>query len=72
MERFSFTDADTLDYEVTIEDPDVYTAPWKVAMPLNRDATYELYEYACHEGNYGLENSLSGGRAEDRAAAAGH
>ena len=38
-------------------------------MPLNRDATYELYEYACHEGNYGLENSLSGGRAEDRAAA---
>ena len=72
VERFTFTDADTLAYEVTIEDPDVYTAPWKVAMPLNRDATYELYEYACHEGNYGLENSLSGGRAEDRAAATGH
>ena len=72
VERFTFTDADTLDYEVTIEDPNVYTAPWKVAMPLNRDATYELYEYACHEGNYGLENSLSGGRAEDRAAPAGH
>ena len=68
VERFRFADADTIEYEVTIEDPEIYTAPWKVAMPLNKDSTYELYEYACHEGNYGLENSLSGGRAEDHAA----
>ena len=67
VERFTFTDADTIDYEVTITDPDIYTSPWKVAMPLNRDATYDLFEYACHEGNYGLPNSLSAGRAEDRA-----
>ena len=68
VERFTLADANTINYEVTIEDPDVYTAPWKVAMPLNKDTTYDLFEYACHEGNYGLENSLSAGRAEDRAA----
>ena len=67
VERFTFADANTINYEVTIEDPDVYTAPWTVAIPLNKDRTYGLYEYACHEGNYGLENSLSAGRAEDRA-----
>ena len=70
VERFTFRDADTIDYEVTINDPDIYTSQWRVAMPLNRDATYDLYEYACHEGNYGLANSLSAGRAEDREAAA--
>ena len=67
VERFTVADAGTINYEVTVEDPDVYTASWKVAMPLNRDTTYDLFEYACHEGNYGLENSLSAGRAEDRA-----
>jgi hypothetical protein len=46
----------------------VFTSPWTVAMPLNRDSTYQLFEYACHEGNYGLENSLRAGRAEDAAA----
>ncbi len=71
VERFTITGPDTLEYEVTIEDPAIYTGVWKVAMPLNRDATYELYEYACHEGNYGLANSLSAGRAEDREAARG-
>ena len=72
VERFTFTDLNTIQYEVTIHDPDVYTAPWKVAMPLNKDRTYDLFEYACHEGNYGLENSLSAGRAEDLAAAKTH
>jgi hypothetical protein len=70
VERFTIAGPDTLEYEVTIEDPAIYTDTWKVAMPLNRDATYTLFEYACHEGNYGLENSLSAGRAEDRKAAA--
>ena len=68
IERFTRTNADTINYEVTIEDPDPFTAPWTVAMPLNRDTTYRLFEYACHEGNYGLENSLRAGRAEDRNA----
>ncbi|MYD72350.1 MAG: hypothetical protein F4W89_16645 [Acidobacteria bacterium] len=68
-ERFTFVDQDTIEYEVTVSDPAIYTHTWKVAMPLNRDESYQLYEYACHEGNYGLENSLSAGRAEDREAA---
>jgi hypothetical protein len=68
VERFTFVDADTIDYEVTIEDPAIYTSPWKVAMPMNRDQGYQIFEYACHEANYGLANSLSAGRAEDRAA----
>ena len=69
VERFTFVDQDTIEYEVTISDPAIYTGTWRVAMPLNRDESYELYEYACHEGNYGLPNSLSAGRAEDREAA---
>ena len=68
VERFTLVDADTISYEVAIDDPGAFTAPWKVAMPLNRDTTYQLFEYACHEGNYGLENSLRAGRAEDKAA----
>ena len=68
VERFTRVDADTIDYEVTIEDPNVYTRPWKVAIPLNRDPTYVIYEYACHEGNTAVANILSGGRARDKAA----
>ena len=52
-----------------VDDPGSFTRTWTVAMPLNRDPTYQIYEYACHEGNYGLVNSLSAGRAEDAAAA---
>ena len=69
VERFTPSGPDTIDYEVTIDDPGSFTRTWTVAMPLNRDPTYQIYEYACHEGNYGLVNSLSAGRAEDAAAA---
>ncbi len=68
VERFTFSDVDTIDYEVTIDDENAFTSRWKVAMPLNRDVAYQIFEYACHEGNYGLVNSLSAGRAEDAAA----
>ena len=68
VERFTFSGPDTIDYEVTIEDSGAFTSPWKVAMPLNRDVAYQIFEYACHEGNYGLVNSLSAGRAEDAGA----
>ena len=71
VERFTFVDSDTVNYEVTIDDPGPFTAPWTVAMPLNRDSSYQIFEYACHEGNYGLDNSLRSGRAEDRAATEG-
>ena len=68
VERFTVAGPDTIDYEVTIDDASAFTAPWKVAMPLNRDVAYQIFEYACHEGNYGLVNSLSAGRAEDADA----
>jgi hypothetical protein len=66
VERFTRTDADTIGYEVTIDDPDVYTRPWKVAIPLVRDANYRIYEYACHEGNEAVANVLRNGRALDK------
>lgn len=65
VERFTRIDARTISWEATIEDPEMYTAPWKVAMPLNKDTDYQLFEYACHEGNYALPNTLSAGRAQD-------
>jgi hypothetical protein len=65
VERFTRVDADTIQYEVTIDDPDVYTRPWKVAIPLERDPSYQIFEYACHEGNHAVENVLSAGRAHD-------
>jgi hypothetical protein len=70
VERFTAVDADTLRYEVTIDDPTVYTAPWTIAFPYKRDNEYQIFEYACHEGNYAVPNTLSGSRAEERAATA--
>ena len=70
VERFTRVDADTVTYDVTIDDPGPFTAPWTVTMPLNRDSSYQLFEYACHEGNYGLENSLRAGRADEKAIGA--
>jgi hypothetical protein len=66
VERFTPIDANTIDYQVTIEDPAMYTRPWTVAIPLHRDPTYRIYEYACHEGNRAVENVLRGARAEER------
>jgi len=68
VERFTRTDADTLSYEVTVEDPNMYTRPWKVAIPLSRDDDYRMYEYACHEGNEAVGLILRGGRAHDESA----
>ena len=70
VERFTRVSQDTIDYSVTITDPKVYTRPWTVRLPLNRDDTYEMFEYSCQEGNYALPNALSYGRKRDREAAA--
>ena len=67
IERFKRTGAHTLAYEKTVDDPQTWTAPWKVAFEITEDPTYPLYEYACHEGNYGLVNILKGARAAERA-----
>jgi hypothetical protein len=69
-ERFTRLDANTIDYSVTVEDPKVYTKPWTVKLPLNRDDSYQMFEYSCQEGNYAMANSLSFGRKRDREAAA--
>ncbi len=65
VERFTRTDANTILYEARIEDPNEYNAPWKVEIPLVRDPEYQIYEYACHEGNEAVANVLRGGRAKD-------
>lgn len=67
IERFSFLDQNTLKYSVTVDDPETYTAPWTVAFPYRRDNSYQQFEYACHEGNYAVPNSLSGARTEEHA-----
>ena len=68
VERFTRTDADTIMYQATIEDPTIFTSPWTVEIPLT-PSDGAIYEVACHEGNLGLANILSGHRAEERAAA---
>jgi hypothetical protein len=61
-------DANTLQYQVTIDDPGTWERPWTIAFPWKRDtsATYSIFEYACHEGNYALRNILSGARAAEK------
>ena len=63
-------DANTLDYRMTVNDPKVYTAPWTLRLPIPREESYGLFEYACFEGNYAMRNLLSGSRAEDQRRAA--
>jgi len=70
VERFTRVDRDTINYEVTIDDPKYFSQPWKVAVPLTRDPEYRIFEYACHEGNHAVENVLSGGRAAEKASLA--
>jgi hypothetical protein len=64
-ERFTPTDADTLRWELRFDDPETWQAPWAFAMPLKRDSSSPVFEYACHEGNRGLENILRAARAAD-------
>jgi hypothetical protein len=69
-ERFTRVDAETLEYRMTVEDPQTWTTPWTLLLPLQRDDDYGMFEYACHEGNHAMSNILSGARADERAAAA--
>ncbi len=67
VERFRRVDADTVEYEFTVEDPAVWERPWTGMLPFTKtDAP--IYEYACHEGNYGMTNLLIGARVDDRTA----
>ena len=66
-ERFTRVSPDTLQWEVTYEDPNTWTQPWTLMIPLSRTED-AIFEYACHEGNYAMEGILAGQRALDRAA----
>jgi hypothetical protein len=60
---------DLLVWRMTFDDPKTWTRPFTVELPLRRDNSYGMFEYACHEGNYSLFNILSGARADEAAAA---
>ena len=68
VERFTRTGPDTVTYEFTVTDPTTFTKPWTARVPLMSSAG-PIYEWQCHEHNYGLANILSAARAEERAAA---
>ena len=67
VERFRLVGADTLEYEYTLTDPVTFTRPFTAVLPMKRGVG--IYEYACHEGNYGLYNLLAGAREQERVAA---
>lgn len=64
VERFTRVSSDTLLYEATIDDPTVWSRPWTYEVPMQLN-DQRLYEYACHEGNYGLYNILAGARVSE-------
>ena len=65
VEKFTRVDANTLTYEFTIDDPSTFTRSFTGRIPMNATRD-KLFEYACHEGNYGLLNMLQSARAEER------
>jgi hypothetical protein len=68
IERFTRVATDVVEWSVTVDDPRTWTRPWTFAMNLSRkDDSQRPFEYACHEGNYGLRNILSAARAEEAA-----
>ena len=68
VERFTRVADGILDWQVVIEDPSVYTQPWTIELPLKRDMSYDLYEYACHEGNRAVTGILGAARHAERQA----
>jgi hypothetical protein len=68
VERFTRTDPDTLLYEFTVDDPQSFTAPWTAQIPMTKSEE-RIYEYACHEGNYSMFNTLSSARASEKSGA---
>ena len=68
-ERFTRLDPEMIDYEVTVDDPVTYTRPFTIRMTITTQPDYQLYEYACHEGNGAVKYALSGARAYDKSVA---
>lgn len=65
VERFTRTAANSIDYRFTVTEPTTYASPWTASIPMNR-IEEPLFEYACHEGNYGLPNILRGARNQEQ------
>src|SRR6516225_12442049 len=70
VERFTRTSDSAIQYQVTVHDPKTFTASWTVAFPITHEPGYQIFEYACHEGNYAMANILSEARAAKKAAPA--
>ena len=68
-ERFTRIDPQMIDYEITVNDPLTFTRPWTMRLTITQQPDYEIYEYACHEGNRAMRNALSAERAYEAAAA---
>ena len=69
VERFTRTAHDKLSYDATIEDPGTWARPWTMHVDYPLDPSYELFEYACHEANYGMADILKGARKEEERQA---
>ena len=69
IERFTRTAPNKVEWSATIDAPTIWTRPWTYSYPMTEDSGQPIYEYACHEGNFGLANILTAGRAEDQKAA---
>ena len=67
IERYTRVDENTIDYQFTVSDPTIWTGPWTAAIPM-RKLGNQLFEYACHEGNYSVPNILAGARADEQDA----
>jgi hypothetical protein len=65
-ERFTRTGPNTMAYQAHIEDPKTFSKPFTIGYPITQEPGYQIFEYACHEGNYAMHNSLSGARAQER------
>jgi len=70
VERYTRVGPNDMQYEVTVDDPKTYVRPFRIGFPLTQEPGYQNFEYACHEGNYAMFDSLSGARAKEREKAA--
>jgi hypothetical protein len=68
VERYRRVNENTIDFRYTVDDPSTYTKSWTAAVPMTK-MNEPLFEYACHEGNYAMEDILKGARAEEKTAA---
>jgi hypothetical protein len=65
-ERFTRVAQDALNYDITVDDPLTWTKSWTIHMPYKLDQSYQIYEYACHEGNYMMTDALEAARQLDQ------